>query len=106
MLFRSKYPNTVTGVLSYPGRFSTYSKAKAGDVSASRLNANVYQAASDAYYNGVRNLPAYVIAFITPSAYETNVAKGGSFSKMVVYEIDGNKVSYGAVWCYYAADAR
>lgn len=44
--------------------------------------------------------PSYVIAFITPDAYERNVAAGGSFSKMEVY-----KIAYNAVWCYYARDA-
>jgi spore germination cell wall hydrolase CwlJ-like protein len=92
------YPNTVTGVVSYPGRFSTYSTAASGRPAT--YSSAVYQAASDAYYHGKRNLPAYVIAFITPDAYERNVAAGGSFSKMEVY-----KVAYNAVWCYYARDA-
>lgn len=91
-----KFPNTVTGVLSAKGHFGTYLSTRKPN-----YNDAVYQAASDAYYQGKRNLPIYVIAFITPARYETNVAAGGSFSKMEVYQI-----AYGAVWCYYAADAR
>ena len=90
-----KFPNTVTGVLSAPGHFSTYLSTRKPN-----YNDAVYQAASDAYYQGKRNLPIYVIAFITPARYEINVAAGGSFSRMEVYQI-----AYGAVWCYYAADA-
>ncbi|MDD3932081.1 MAG: cell wall hydrolase [Eubacteriales bacterium] len=93
------FPNTVTGVLSRSNAFYTYSKAAAG-IPETYSNV-VYQAAVDAYYHNKRNLPSYVIAFATPEAYERNVASGGSFSKMEVYQ-----VAYAAVWCYYERDVR
>lgn len=93
------FPSTVTGVLSNSSRYYTYPTAAAGKPAT--YSQTVYQAAVDAYYNGKRNLPSYVIAFITPEAYERNVASGGSFSKMEVY-----KVAYNAVWCYYARDVH
>jgi uncharacterized protein YgiM (DUF1202 family) len=88
------FPNTVMGVISYPGHFSTYTSTR-----KPYYNDAVYEATRDAYYNRVRNMPKYVIAFITPLNYEKNVAAGGAFSKMEVYT-----EAYGVYWCYYPAD--
>ncbi len=93
------FPNTITGVLSRKNAFSVYKKAASGQ--PAKVNSTAMRAAYDAYYNGARNLPAYVIAFSTPAAYERSVASKGTFSKMAVYQR-----AYNAVWCYYPADKR
>lgn len=91
----SRYPNTITKVVSQSGQFSVYTSTRKPSI-----NENARKAVKDALA-GKRNLPGYVLFFAMPSAYESNVARGGVFAKLSVYEI-----SHGHVWCYYPADRK
>jgi hypothetical protein len=84
----------VTEVLSQRNQFSTY-KTNRTPV----YNEDVYRAAHDAYYHGKRNLPDYVLAFITEEAYPGNVRRGGAFADLEVYKTDNT-----VVWCYWPED--
>jgi len=88
-----RFANTIFGVVSAPGQFSVYTTSR-----TPYYNDHVRQAVSDALA-GIRNLPSYVMYFITCAAYETNVAGGGSFSHLEAYG-----VTCGTVWCYRASD--
>jgi hypothetical protein len=83
------FPDTIIEVLSQKNQFSTYNSTR-----IPVYNDFVYRAADDAL-SGKRNLPDYIIAFITISAYKTNVSNGGWFARASVYEINHN-----SVWCY------
>ena len=91
----SRFPNSITGVVSQPGQFSVYTSSR-----RPHYNDNVHKAVRDAL-DGKRNLPSYVLFFAMPHAYERNAARGGVFGKLEVYER-----SHGHVWCYYTADRR
>ncbi len=91
----SRYPNSITGVVSQPGQFSVYTSTR-----KPYYNDNVRKAVRDSL-NGKRNLPSYVLFFAMPHAYERNAARGGVFGRLEVYDI-----SHGHVWCYYAADRK
>jgi spore germination cell wall hydrolase CwlJ-like protein len=89
-----KFPDNVTDVLSQRNQFSTYKTSR-----KPVYNDDVFKAAEDAYYHGKRNLPNYVLAFITEEAYPKNVAAGGAFKKLEVYKIDNT-----VAWCYWPED--
>ena len=89
-----KFPDTVTEVIKQKNQFSTY-KTNRKPV----YNDDVYRAAEDAYYRGKRNLPSFVLAFITEEAYPKNVASGGFFGRLEVYDTINT-----VVWCYWPED--
>lgn len=91
----SRFPNSITRVVSQPGQFSVYTSTR-----KPYYNDNVRRAVKDAL-EGKRNLPQYVLFFAMPYAYERNVNRGGVFAKLDVY-----KTAYGHVWCYYPSDRR
>lgn len=81
-----RFPDSVEGVISQPGQFSTYTSTREPYVTT-----EARRAVLDAL-NGKRNLPKDILFFCTVEAYN----RSSFFQSLEVY-----KIEHGHVWCSY-----